>query len=179
MRRLKKKCRRGHLFTKRNTYIDGRGARNCLKCRRICSLARSKNPGIGSGGINKSKTICPAGHPYKGKNVWVRTRFGKTARVCKTCARKCKRENRIRLKLLVIQKYGGKCTWKGCEIVDPDMLTLDHVNNDGALDRIRGISSGDLTYRKVLKIKKSKRFQLLCANHNLKKEILRKRAAQI
>jgi hypothetical protein len=74
---------------------------------------------------------------------------------------------------------GGRCSWDGCKIKDFDMLTLDHVYNDGAKERIRKITSGDATYRRVLKLLPSRRYQLLCANHNLKKQLERLRAERI
>lgn len=178
MRKRKRECKRGHCFTRSNTYIDKNGGRCCLKCRHMHSIARSQNPGIGSGGFNRLKKVCSAGHLYRGANVWVRTRRGKITRVCKMCTRRRTRENRFDVKLEVIRIYGGKCAWKGCRIQDPDMLTLDHVNDDGAIHRVRGFTSGDAIYRKLVKMPRSNRFQLLCANHNLKKELLRKRANQ-
>lgn len=176
-RKLKSSCKRGHRFTKRNTYVDKHGSRNCLKCRRMHSIARSKNPGIGSGGLNRIKTECKSGHRYLGKNLWIRIRKGKKTRVCKICTVRRTRENRQKVKQRVIKEYGGKCAIKRCKIKDPDMLTLDHVNDDGAKERIRGISSGDGIYRQLVrKGKFPKKYQILCANHNLKKELERKRA---
>jgi len=176
MRKRKTKCKRGHRFTIKNTYIDKHGARNCLKCRRIHSIARSKNPGIGTGGVNKAKTHCSFGHPLIEGNFWLRTRRGLKTRVCKFCMARRTKENRRRKKQQVIDAYGGKCAVSNCGITDPDMLTVDHVNDDGAKERVRGVSSGDAIYRRIIKQKFPKRYQILCANHNLKKEIQRLRA---
>src|ERR1700731_3209728 len=142
------------------------------------SIARSQNPGIGSGGPNRTKTRCFAGHPYSGKNLWIRTSAnGKKSRVCVICAQTRTRESRKRTKRRVIDAYGGKCAAKGCKIRDIDMLTVDHVNNDGAKERRnKTVWSGDAIYRHVIKEGFPKKYQILCANHNLKKELERKRA---
>lgn len=71
-----------------------------------------------------------------------------------------------------------QCCWKGCTVCDVDMLTLDHVNNDGAKHilpghkkRLTGVSLYMWTRREGY----PKGFQTLCGNHQLKKEFLRVR----
>jgi hypothetical protein len=166
MRILKTHCSRGHIFQK---------DRDCLKCRYIRSIKRSKNPGIGTGGINRTKTHCKEGHPLSGNNL--REGMGTNGRIfrqCKECCRNIKRS----LKAQVIKAYGGRCQWRsGCEITDPDMLTVDHVNNDGHIERREKKNIGGFAmHRQVVAEKFPKKYQLLCANHNLKKELERKRA---
>jgi hypothetical protein len=66
------------------------------------------------------------------------------------------------------------CAEDGCGVSDVDVLTIDHIYDDGAADRKRwrgpgfhyAIRRGDVDIR---------RLQLLCANHNLKKQIERER----
>lgn len=66
-----------------------------------------------------------------------------------------------------------QCVWPGCEVSDPDMLTIDHVNNDGAQDR--KIDRGGHDFYRRLQVKGyPEGFQTLCANHQLKKEIQRR-----
>jgi hypothetical protein len=108
-----------------------------------------KNPGIGSGGLNRIRTHCLHGHPLTGSNIWLRTSGNRKERRCKTCSRNRGKECRHRLKERVFQKFGGKCAWPGCKVVDLDMLTLDHIKNDGHKHRLRGITSGDDTYSKA------------------------------
>jgi len=84
-------------------------------------------------------------------------------------------------KLRVLSHYGkernAQCCWEGCEVLDLDMLSLDHVNNDGAKDRnIRG--SGHMLYASVEKEGFPEGFQTLCHNHQWKKEITRRREAR-
>lgn len=81
-------------------------------------------------------------------------------------------------KIEVINHYGGKC--RLCPIKDIDMLTLDHVNNDGSSHRrqlAKGFgrnekSTGSIvTYRYVIKMGFPKGFRILCFNHNIKEHL--------
>ena len=80
-------------------------------------------------------------------------------------------------KIRVLTHYGknGKlcCCCLGCSVCDPDMLTLDHINNDGAKDRK---ANGTGTYIQIEKRRYPKGFQTLCCNHQWKKEVLRRRS---
>lgn len=61
-----------------------------------------------------------------------------------------------------------------CEIDDIDVLTIDHINNDGHKHReLVGVKM----YRWLVQNNFPEGFQVLCANCNLKKEIVRKRNA--
>jgi len=52
--------------------------------------------------------------------------------VCKDRAKIIRRK----IKLEVIEAYGGKCQCPGgCDVTDPDFLTVDHVLGDGAKHR--------------------------------------------
>lgn len=84
-------------------------------------------------------------------------------------------------KMRVLSHYGkdgkAQCCWEGCEVTDLDMLSLDHMNNDGAKDRkIRG--SGQMLYFSMEKEGLPEGFQTLCHNHQWKKEIVRRREAK-
>jgi len=86
----------------------------------------------------------------------------------------------LELKLEVLTHYGKngrlQCSWPDCEVVDPDMLTLDHTNNDGEEHR-KEIKSrgGQSTYRWIIKNGFPEDFQTLCWNHQAKKELMRRR----
>ena len=95
------------------------------------------------------------------------------------------RESNLRLKLEVLAHYGpdGKlqCCWPDCSVNDVDMLSLDHVNNDGAEDRRskkRG-PGGINTYWRVRHDGYPAEFQTLCHNHQWKKELMRRRESWI
>ncbi len=74
---------------------------------------------------------------------------------------------------------GGKavCCWDGCDVDDPDLLTIDHIHNDGAILHGRGQAgqTGVDLYRKLRKSGWPKGYQTLCWNHQWKKEITLRR----
>ncbi len=72
-----------------------------------------------------------------------------------------------RLRQQVIEEYGGKCTQ--CSEEDSERLCIDHVNNDGAIQR-RKIKGGFYWWLKKHGFPKD-RYQLLCFNCNQKKMI--------
>jgi hypothetical protein len=75
----------------------------------------------------------------------------------------------FRLKLNVIEKYGGSCV--KCGESNIYFLTIDHVLNDAYLDV--GFRSGNVLYRKLAKLGfPCDRYQLLCYNCNLEKVFL-------
>jgi hypothetical protein len=87
---------------------------------------------------------------------------------------------KLNRKVKVLTYYGPGhtlgCSWEGCNVTDIDMLSLDHVNNDGANDRRNGKGgSGDALYRQAEREGYPERFQTLCHNHQWKKEILHRK----
>lgn len=88
------------------------------------------------------------------------------------------RKGRIEIKIEVLSHYGPnrklQCAWENCEVVDMDMLTLDHVNDNGALERKILRRGGANFYRSLKKKNYPSGYQTLCANHQLKKELVRR-----
>jgi hypothetical protein len=88
---------------------------------------------------------------------------------------------RAQVKIEVLAHYGpdGKlqCAWPECSVTDVDMLSLDHVNNDGAAERKNGSrgGGGSVTYQRVRKAGFPVGYQTLCHNHQWKKELMRRR----
>lgn len=74
-----------------------------------------------------------------------------------------------RLKSIVFDVYGWVCSC--CVEKNISMLTIDHVNNDGYLDRRKKIS-GTSMYRKIIIEKFPTKYQILCMNCNWSKKIL-------
>lgn len=75
----------------------------------------------------------------------------------------------------LLKWLGNKCVV--CGISDPEMLQIDHVYNNGFLDRDRfGSSLAMYTYYLNHPEEAKERLQILCANHNWKK---RKEAQKI
>ena len=74
---------------------------------------------------------------------------------------------RARLREQMIQAYGGKC--KCCGECEPTFLQLDHIHNDGSVERV----TDRTTYRTQVRLKRlgwpNDRHQLLCANCNFGK----------
>jgi hypothetical protein len=94
--------------------------------------------------------------------------------------RKQTREHRFELRLKLLTHYGkdGKlqCCWPDCGVVDPDILTLDHINNDGAKERRETGKTGGLgRYYHLVKDNFPGGYQTLCWNHQWKKEMARRR----
>lgn len=90
-----------------------------------------------------------------------------------------KRELAQLRKIEVLTHYGNgelRCVWSECNIIDVDMLTLDHVNNDGAEHRKQlGHNKVGHLYRLLKNAGYPEGYQTLCWNHQLKKEFERKR----
>lgn len=80
-------------------------------------------------------------------------------------------------KLRVLTHYGKngelKCCWEGCEVSDMDMLTLDHVNNDGAKQRETSGWADQCAWTERHGLPEG--YQTLCWNHQWKKELTRRR----
>lgn len=84
---------------------------------------------------------------------------------------KYKAENRAyrqRVKREVMTQYGGKCAV--CGESELEFLVLDHINDDGGVHRKNGVSTGIVTYRWARDNGFPDTFQVLCHNHNDKKE---------
>jgi hypothetical protein len=80
----------------------------------------------------------------------------------------------LKIKVLTICGADGKlqCCWPHCEVTDVDMLTLDHVHNDGHKDRRAcGTTCSSDRYSKVMTSGNTANYQTLCWNHQWKKRI--------
>lgn len=90
---------------------------------------------------------------------------------------------REELKKEVLTHYGklGKlmCCWRGCTVCDLDMLSLDHIKDDGAKHRSskgnRTCFCGKEIYYWVKRNSYPKDFQTLCMNHQYKKQRIKNR----
>lgn len=87
------------------------------------------------------------------------------------------RKNRVKTRLEMVAAYGGKCAH--CGINDQVVLDIDHIDNNGSIHRKQGIHGWQL-YRLLKRQGWPKdNYQLLCKNCNWRKEILRRRPAEI
>jgi hypothetical protein len=165
----KRRCKQCNM--KGSAYLRS----NPVKLERASKRKGIKRKGIGSGGGFRLQTHCKYGHEYTPENtLWMHDH---KHRGCRACYRRRGNEVKAKLKRDVFNAYGGKCATEGCDVTDIDMLTLDHVFNDGAAERRKMSSprSASAAYRLAKREGYPARYQVLCANHQLKKEILRKR----
>lgn len=76
-------------------------------------------------------------------------------------------DRRIKLMRIVIGEYGGECNC--CGESNEKFLTIDHVNNDGKLEKTSSGKSrvnGSQLYSKIIKNKFPVNYQVLCMNCN-------------
>lgn len=71
-------------------------------------------------------------------------------------------EYRRRSKIRLLKKYGGRCV--GCGETELAVLTIDHVNDDGAADRKKPGYKGSGRYARLLKEPQRADLQVLCHN---------------
>ena len=98
----------------------------------------------------------------------------------KASKRAWKRRFSAKTKLDVLSHYGpeGKlqCSWPDCPVTDVDMLSIDHIANDGAEHRRkhggRGHYGGYMMYRDLQRQGYPEGFQTLCHNHQWKKQLM-------
>jgi hypothetical protein len=112
------------------------------------------------------------------KRAWYARNAKKPYRNCENKAA-YQREMALKIKIEVLTHYGPsnnlRCCWPDCKVTDTDILSLDHVADDGAIDRkVRG--AGHKLYLRLRRDDYPSGFQTLCANHQTKKEMLRRRA---
>jgi predicted transcriptional regulator len=77
------------------------------------------------------------------------------------------RRRRLKIKLDVINGYGGKCAC--CGEIRVDFLTIDHINNDGKEDRKKFGRSANKLYRWLIANNFPEGYQILCMNCNFSK----------
>lgn len=80
-------------------------------------------------------------------------------RLWKTAKRKSDRDT-------IYKAYGNKCAC--CGETNPKFFTIDHVNNDGHIERKSGkYTNGSMFYRQIVKDRFPPNYQILCYNCNL------------
>ena len=146
-------CARGHLRTPENTSTS----RGCTSCK-ICKSAREANLTMYQKRRKNQKCV-----------EWAK-RNGK---------RIAQRKQEIKREALTHYGADGelRCAGENCQIVDLDILTLDHILNNGCQERkLRPwAGKGHHLYSRLRRAGYPEGYQTLCANHQLKKEILRLR----
>jgi hypothetical protein len=59
-----------------------------------------------------------------------------------------------------------KCEWEGCEVSDPDMLTLDHLDPKTKRMDVSSMVRGSYAWKTILS--EIEKCRVLCANHHHK-----------
>jgi hypothetical protein len=88
-------------------------------------------------------------------------------------AQESKKQYRYRQKRLAFAALGGRCAH--CPESDPEVLAIDHVNDDGALER--KAKNHCAMYNRIIRGESPGRYQLLCFNCNWRKELRRRQIA--
>jgi hypothetical protein len=144
-------------LTGRNWFPSLR-AKNSKTCK-ACNLERTrtwrkKNPDKMQNIHIRSRAKLKENHPHYGRD-W-------------------SRKNRAERRVEMLTAYGGKCLH--CGIDDPEVLDIDHIDNDGAAHRKSGKRGWQL-YRFLRNQGYPKdKYQLLCRNCNWKKEMARRKS---
>jgi hypothetical protein len=146
------------------------------KQKRECQSRRRKNPKI----LEKIKSEWKEFYKKNRGKVLKRRKELRTKPESMKKARNYSHKRHTIIKTFVLSHYGkGKkllCSWRGCCVSDIDCLSLDHVNNDGYVERQKGNhNSGVSLYYKLIKLGYPEGFQTLCWNHQWKKEILKRK----
>lgn len=164
----------------------------------------SRRPGKKKAADNVKKGVCPCGLPLRSQKrsceqcaLQIRTAILKRKQqgLCVKCNKSaahgyktclfhknrqviwCKNYG-VREKTKAFNQYGHICAWPDCDITDTDMLSLDHVNDNGAEERRNGQTAQSL-YRTIAKGERINEFQVLCFNHQWKKHMLKLRKEKI
>ena len=131
------------------------GATKCVECSNA-DKHRARIRYIKNIKIWKKKKLC---HKC-GKTPMVGRKY------CANCAKEssdCFKRIRDKNKILIQQHYGGKC--KKCGEANPDLLCIDHINNDGNKHR-KEIGNSNNLYKSVIKDNFPACYRLLCWNCN-------------
>ncbi len=155
-------CPAGHLYDDENTYVvPSTGERRCRRCARAGSAESSRRYRD-----RHPERVVTAQRAYRERNR-AKTRAAGRVR---------EQDRRERERLAVIDALGGKC--HDCGFDDRRALEIDHVNDDGTVERVRFNGNFIRFWRTVIAEADSGRYQLLCRNCNGIKEWERRRAAR-
>lgn len=76
----------------------------------------------------------------------------------------------VELRSLILAAYGAVCNCPGCHVHHVELLTVDHVNGDGAQHRQRLKSRSTLNiYRDIIRSGFPDSYQVLCGSCNFAK----------
>lgn len=131
-------------------------------------------------GSGKLLSRCILCHTEKSQNSRAKVDPRRSRKINDAYAKR-ERVNQVNRKYRLMQHYGeGRCAQ--CGVSDVDVLTLDHINNDGNKHRAelvgnrkrRSLGSSAM-YKKIEKDGYPPIFQVLCFNCNVKKHLVQLR----
>ena len=130
-----------------------------LKICTTCQTPLNKN-NLSDYNLKHAKYICKACSKKRSQQKYIQN---------KDAIRKRQKEYEQETKLKIIKAYGGKCAC--CGETTQEFLTIDHINNDGAIIRKNTKQgTGCKIYRWLIKNNYPKdNYQLLCFNCNMAK----------
>lgn len=162
--------------------VDRTFCRDCLD-KKALSARKGTRCRVCNCPLENGKFLCPTHTRGISTVKKIRIDKYKKAGICVDCGKNPTERNRVRCPRChtrnlttnnntyrkfsrdVIILYGGKCVC--CGETELNFLTLDHINNDGALQR-KERSAGSATYKWVMKERPAD-LQVLCYNCNCAK----------
>lgn len=118
----------------------------------------------------EDKYTCKNCNVILDKNNWIKKRASLHDNICSPCFKTMGYIKRKTVKDEVIEAYGGRCVC--CGESEKVFLNIDHINNDGALDRLKSQLFGTKMYRFLRRNGFPKdNYQLLCCNCNWAKHV--------
>jgi hypothetical protein len=173
----KTQCKQGHEYTAENTYL-WRGHRHCRACAKAVTSSLKEKV--------RRRLLYRNNAEFKSAaKSRARAHYKKTPREEHRAYVNNQREEK---KIRVLTHYGKgvelKCCWRGCLVCDVDMLSIDHVNDDGAKHRRnmkgnRVYFAGKEMYQWLESQGFPEGFQTLCMNHQVKKQRMKNRADRL
>lgn len=140
-------------------------------------------PFIKNSGKHRFCNLCSRINARKISSALSKKRYHENIDDFRKYNREWMRKRNEEIKLQVLTHYGKdkklQCAWENCQICDIDMLSLDHVNDNGYEERKSGLKSGQHTYKRLIRSGFPEGFQTLCYNHQFKKALAKKRRERL
>lgn len=148
------------------------GEKTCSRCRRTLHVSQFSKNRRRKDGLDSWCKTCSRGNAKRYQREH-RERYLKYQRNYQSENKEKLRaydQTRARqLKQQAFEAYGGvKCAWPGCNETRLDVLSLDHIAQDGAERRRQGEPGGRQLYARLKSQGYPPGYRALCRNHNWK-----------
>ena len=159
-------------------YLKRRKAGRCVQCNRTISPPDGKAQCLECRAASVQKQKLRRQRRIS-QGLCSRCGCPSTGKMCAPCRIhtnktivECRKRNRPNAKAKaradVFAHYGSKCSCPKCNIVDPTMLTIDHIDGRKSWGHSKGVS-GSRLYAWLIRHGYPKGFQTLCFNCNVSK----------